>query len=388
VGLADRQDKYRQALLGLERRQAYIAAEVMALGRPRWVEGAGTAYVTARDNQILLGFDPAWFDRLNWMELMGVLIHEAIRVVYRHVFARPPHDLWAAHRYNLACDAVINDLIARFYPEIPLPGQPVTGEALIGRNTWGMTVEQVLALLRDMSALRQCVLIPLDDHSFWGMDSDDNISSAAKSQELLGQLMEIVECWARDDGWGTEALGQLREAPELRREIRFNLERLLLEKIAARLKPETHWVPPGRRLAAWYPELLLPTYTLHPLRQVLLALDASGSVSAELLGVFTKLSRRRLEACQVEAISFDTEAYPFTPSDPSARPRGGGGTSFDAIEQFSRSRARYPDVVVVFTDGQAPRPTLLHPERWLWCRTRAAPSHAVQGLGERITLPL
>jgi len=108
LGPADRLEKYRQALLGLERRQAYIAAEVMALGRPRWVEGASTAYVTARDNQILLGFDPDWFDRLNWMELMGVLIHEAMHVVYRHVFARPPHDPWAAHRHNLACDAVIN----------------------------------------------------------------------------------------------------------------------------------------------------------------------------------------------------------------------------------------------------------------------------------------
>src|SRR2546426_1013631 len=118
VGLADRQDKYRQALLGLERRQAYIAAEVMAPGRPR----------------------------------------------------------------------------------------RVAGEHPSRRNTGGMTGEQVLALRRDMPAPRQCVLTPLDDHSSWGLDSEGDVAGGARSEELLGQLPEIVECWAREDGWGTEAL--------------------------------------------------------------------------------------------------------------------------------------------------------------------------------------
>ena len=42
---------------------------------------------------------------------------------------------------------------------------------------------------------------------------------------------------------------------------------------------------------------------------------------------------------------------------------------------------RYPDLIVVLTDGHAPRPTVRHPDRWFWLLTERGTSEKVEGIG-------
>lgn len=378
-------EKYHQTLSWLEKRGCYIAAAVTRFGEPLLTEEVGTAYVAAMDDKLIFGFDRQWFDQLNTNELVGVLVHETMHVVHRHVFVVSAfHAGGDAHLYNLACDAVVNDLINHHYPEIVLPGEPVTGKRLIGKSTLGMTAEQVLRLLRTTAPLTP-TLSTLDDHSVWN-DRTGITAGCGGTQELIKRIIEAVERWARSDRWGNEVLGQIREFRE--KETSFDWESFLLKKVGSKLKQETSWVPPNRRLSAFYPKIILPTYAIQELRRVLLAIDASGSISTEILGSFVSLAQRQLKESIVETISFDVGIYPFTPCLHRTRPRGGGGTSFQAIERFALSKPHYPDAVVVFTDGQAPRPHLTHPERWIWCLSRPAPPKTLRGLGECISLPL
>jgi hypothetical protein len=354
----------------------------MKLGRPRFVPGAGTAYVALWDATLVFGFDPDWFDRLSERRLSAVLVHEALHVLLGHIFSIPRG---RRQGWQLACDAVVNDLIGHYYPRLPLPRPHVNGALLIGRSTLGMTAEEVLAELpRDVEG---CCggCIPIDDHRHWR--SGEGGAGPAPLHEA--QLLEAIEAIAernRDlDRWGNEALGAVRSVRE--RGSGFDLEQLLLGRIARRLRLGVQWTPPPRRLAAFAGQVILPTYPEIGRLEVLLAIDASGSIADRWLGVFRRLARRSLAGCRVEAVSFDTRTYPFLPRDSGSRIHGGGGTDFQPIEALAQSRPRYPDVVIVLTDGWAPRPRLRYPERWLWCLSDPRRAVELAGLGEIILLP-
>jgi predicted metal-dependent peptidase len=114
----------------------------------------------------------------------------------------------------------------------------------------------------------------------------------------------------------------------------------------------------------------------------LLAVDASGSIPQRVLERLLEVARGvPRDRLILSAISFDTNVYPL---DIWARPpgiRGGGGTSFDAVEQFALHLPLYPDLVVVLTDGHAPRPTVRYRDRWFWLLTPTGTSAHVEGVG-------
>jgi hypothetical protein len=187
---------------------------------------------------------------------------------------------------------VVNDLITDYYPDIPLPGQPVTGQTLIGCTTLGMTVEQVLARLRETFTPRLPTLTTLDHHRVWEPEANAIATEQHGSAELRKQVNDLVEQCARGDRWGTAALAVARPVPE--RHMRYAPARLLQQKLGRRLKPEAIWVPPSRHLAAFYPKVILPHCRYGERRRVLLALDASGSTPDEWLGVFALSGDRNL----------------------------------------------------------------------------------------------
>lgn len=43
--------------------------------------------------------------------------------------------------------------------------------------------------------------------------------------------------------------------------------------------------------------------------------------------------------------------------------------------------SRYPDGVVVMTDGGAERPRVRHPERWLWLLAENGSDDTIRGIG-------
>ncbi len=368
----------------MDKRAAYIAVELTRLGKPLFTPSLPTAGVTVVNDRLYFLFGTEFFDSLSAAELVGVVVHEALHVIAGHVFEMDKYmDSFNRHLYNIACDAVVNDIIGKFYPDVELPGEPITGKQVVGMNAAHLTAERVYEMLKRKNPAQFVALTTLDDHDVWA-----DAGEAAKEQnaKLLDHVRGVVDDYIQIDNWGWQAARAVRSV--LPTKPRFDLQRLLLDKISKRLHYETIWTQPSRKLSAVYPDVLLPAIVPTGNRlNVLLALDASGSIDRYLLSVFVGIARKRVENTHIEAVTFDVEVYPF---DPHKEPRGGGGTSFACIERHALSLERYPDLVIVFTDGWAARPVISQPQRWIWCVPEYGNTtmQNIVGCGEVIRVPV
>lgn len=380
-------EKFQTVVQLMDKRAAYIAVELTKLGKPLFTPSLPTAGVTVVNNRLYFLFGTEFFDSLSPVQLVGVVVHEALHVIAGHVFEMNKYlDSFNRHLYNIACDAVVNDIIGKFYPDVELPGEHITGKQVIGMNAAHLTAEQVYEMLKRKKPEQLAqfvVLTTLDDHDVWAETGEDGKEQSAK---LLEHVRSVVDDYIQVDSWGWQAARAVRSVLPMK--PRFDLQRLLMDKISQRLLYETVWTQPSRKLSAVYPQVLLPALVPTGNRlDVLLALDASGSIDRYLLSVFAAIARKRIENTRIEAVTFDTEVYPF---DLRQEPRGGGGTSFACIERHALSREKYPDLVIVFTDGWAARPVISQPQRWIWCVPEYGhtTTHNIVGCGEVIRVPV
>ncbi|NLF17881.1 MAG: hypothetical protein GX595_11580 [Lentisphaerae bacterium] len=375
----DQQDYLRfiEALDWLACHHAWLAHAVVRLGTPCFCEDTQTAAITADMNAVRLLFNPAFFSGLSLEALAGVLVHEGLHLAFNHLErSRGLADPRDRRFFELGCEAVINDAIARYYPAVELPGEPVRGQALIGQDASEMSAEQVAAILRDQldrgtaTHASLLVLVPLDDHEVWGEVvkaewPPRRHPGAGRLVLSSGKPTTLEEAAARDR-MGRQALGRLRSAEG--GVVRCDLKRFLGEVLRPSPRTEALWQRPSRKALGVYPEVILPTWqALEARRRVLLAIDASGSIPPSLLADAMAVYDQGIEGCLIEAVSFDTRVYPVRRE---GGVRGGGGTWIQAVEEYARRQEQYPDEVICFTDAWTPRPSLRHPERWLWVLPR------------------
>ena len=79
-----------------------------------------------------------------------------------------------------------------------------------------------------------------------------------------------------------------------------------------------------------------------------------------------------------KAFSFDDDVTPII----NGHVRGGGGTSFSAIENFIQSEIRtkglkYPHICVIITDGAGNKVNPQYPKRWWWLMPQGCPSNLI-----------
>ena len=365
---------------------------VLHLGTPVF-SNVRTASVRASGDHITFEFAPAFWSGLRLDGLVGVLAHEAFHVLLRHVLGPPDPDPVRRRCWNLACDAVINDMIRRYYPAIYLPGEPITGELLVGHDCADMTAEEVLREVMQRMADDPILAVSLADmetldcHDAW---TRDGIVDGRLPVELEQRIQAIVERTGMKDhaaarAWGREPAGAGRKINQ--RESPFDPLRLIEILVGQRGKSVTRWVPPNSRLSCVYPRVVLPSWDFEGYPELLFAIDASASVDEGWLSIFAAIARCAQDRAKITIVSFDTEVYPF---DPGARTvAGGGGTCFQAIEDYIATLSSYPDDVIVLTDGYAPRPEVRKPARWLWLLTEEGTDYTVRGLGKvlRVKLP-
>jgi predicted metal-dependent peptidase len=122
------------------------------------------------------------------------------------------------------------------------------------------------------------------------------------------------------------------------------------------------WSRPHRKIAAYYPDILLPGLRDdEPVRKakpmIVLALDTSGSIGPQTANKFVNLAKSiPTERVELKVCTFNTQYNELDLDNPRFY---GGGTNFSAVESFIRkevmpdNRERYPKAVIVITDGQA-----------------------------------
>jgi len=413
-----------------------LLKQVYWLGRPHFTDSISTAAVTVtRDGDVIFEFNRRFFDRLSDTSLAFVVLHEVLHVAFRHHVRRQERIplVW-----DIACDAAVNaflldvigfaQICSRDFQQFIRAAVTLAnlGFTIRRDDHCRMSAEEIYEwLLNNSSQLNEKALAlqACDDHrwpdSADGSSNDSRTSTrrpqkdceepsepkkghgspcqgrncddalAACLDELGNEVHALLEEWL--PAWGNTALGEVRAVAATAAAVPVDWDYVLSCRIASCLYScrEERWAPAHRKIAWLYPAVLLPAEqeSQRWRSSVLMAIDASGSVSgavlARLLAVARSLPGDRVE---LTTVSFDTEVYDFDLDKKLPRLRGGGGTCFDAIENHMRTMHRYPDLVVVLSDGYAPRPTVRHPQRWFWLITAHGTTRYIEGIGRYVVL--
>jgi predicted metal-dependent peptidase len=323
-----------------------LAKRVYHLGNPCFTDSVHTASLSITQNgNRSFNFNRSFFDKLGANEMIFVIFHEALHYTFRHLFRRLDRlpALW-----NIACDLVVNNFLLekvgfsdisnpRFRNFLKsaitfenLPISPVSQRlSLTAEEVYELLVRNQKTVQKNSSDLHAC-----DDHDW----SDDRVQNETKEgmmdddsgeptqsnndyevegnetiEDLVEQSQKIFREWMPN--WGDTPLGELRAIGEITKSIDISWDLILSKRIASCIKLafEERWAPPNRKIAWLYPDILLPAdqEVEQPLVSILMAIDASGSISQSVLNKLVAIARSiPKNQVQLTVVSFDTRIYP------------------------------------------------------------------------------
>ena len=326
---------------------------------------------TASTDGVRITFGTQFLEELSDAELDFVMMHEILHVVLQHCFRGLDYD---DETFNIACDIVVNSnlLLENDMREGSITLQKF-GEAMHvapdGREGHEFTAEEMYGLLmlelgRYGQEKEKYSSGKWDDHSEWG---------ACEEADMMRDV------WAKRVKDAAQAIS-IRDPSD---------QRGLLPKLAKRLlgeleKPQTDWrtvlnefvqeevvdysfSPPDRRFDGG--EFFLPDFNEKDdrIEDILFMIDTSGSMSdkmitaayGEVKGAIDQFDGKLkgwlgfFDAAVVEPQPFSTEEEFRI-----IRPKGGGGTDFDAVFDHVREKMeKQPASIIILTDGYAPFPS-------------------------------
>ena len=160
--------------------------------------------------------------------------------------------------------------------------------------------------------------------------------------------------------WGDVGAGTLRgETPRTSKSDMW--ERWTADAMSSRLAEGTRWQF-NKRIT--FEERISPIGR-ETKKHGSVYIDASGSMSQSFLDKVVALVGE-LENIEIQWNSFDGEVWPFVPGEGL---RGGGGTSFQIIDDHVAQLDEEQDFVLVITDGYAPHIQPRDPDKWIWLVT-------------------
>jgi predicted metal-dependent peptidase len=364
---------------------------LLSMGRLEEEPGLETMAVTVRDEHIVFLFDARFVLAHSLEEIVGVLHHEVLHVVFGHLFADP-------ERYPNRIARVIAEEVTvnEFVPE-PLPGTPI----LLKNFPQLPPLEDTDRRYQRLAATRQppgpvplggqeVWPVPLDDHRVWeearggGRVAEAVVMSAVGraagmlTPEEIGrmpaELLEAITQAAR----GTAAGREIEELAASRTAT-VSWKTVLRRFVSRAASPVPSYLRPPRR----FPHLvgIVPGSTRRMEKaRVMAVIDTSGSMTRDLLEQIGAELRNMVRSHEIVVVECDSEIqriYPF--EDALGEVKGRGGT--DLRPPFERpvlAKIR-PDVVVYFTDGEGPAHNAAPRVPVLWCLTPGAKSPASWG---------
>lgn len=344
-------------------------------------------------------FGVNFLEQLTEKEVDFVLMHEILHVVLKHNVRgkkfRDQHE-----RYNIACDIVINSTILKENQmdlssiTVGYGKEPSMHLAPDSKEGYNYTAEQVFYMLPEMKEKSgKGNGIPgekngpngsggtfsggfKDDHSKWGQSENDSFEQAKWEQHIK----TAAEAFRR------------RAALQNHGSIPGSVERMLLEM----KRPQTDW----RTLLLDFVQEEVNDYSFYPpdnrydgpfflpdfndkeesVSNILFMVDTSASMTDEMVTHAFSEIRGAIDQFGGKLCGylgfFDAQVTePKSFSDVNSfeliKPKGGGGTSFEAIFQYVKENMSdsLPASIVILSDGYAPFPneecTLGIPVLWL-----------------------
>lgn len=284
---------------------------------------------------------PSYAATLSDSRLAAVLVHELLHCALEHPKRRGRREpfLW-----NVAADIVVNGMIVS-EGNLELPDGTI-----VDRELAKLSTEEVFEQIRRRDpagfALGLTDVLPaptqiVTDHATHWANAREQAMAAARR---------------RDHSWGTHAGGELREITRLSRpELPWHelLWRFLATALADYQGFDRRFVGRGLYLEVLEPQRL----------RLAVAVDTSGSVNSEALGLFMSELDGVLGAYpDIEGELFFADAkvygpFPLTREALDRHPVGGGGTSFEPFFRHARMSEPEPDLCIYFTDGDGSFPS-------------------------------
>jgi predicted metal-dependent peptidase len=297
--------------------------------------------------------------------------HEVLHAVYDHMGRRGDRDpkIW-----NIADDFCVNaDLIdQRIGEKITICG------ILYDAKYRGMSAEEVYEDLMknaNQKQLSDMLKQLLDEHldgegddGAGGDDGDDSEGdgngkgrpklSEEEKRQIRDEIKEAVLQVAQAAGADNLPAGVKRLLKDLT-EPQIGWRELLEQQIQSTIKSDFTWARPSRR--GWHMDAILPGMKPGETIDVTIAIDQSGSISADDSKVFLSEIKGIMESYDeynIRVWCFDTEIYndqvfnsDNMESIESYEPMGGGGTDFMANWEYMKQQGIEPKKFIMFTDG-------------------------------------
>ncbi|MEN9797312.1 MAG: hypothetical protein RL653_1008 [Pseudomonadota bacterium] len=384
----------------------------------------GTLGVALTPGGVVLKVAPEFFLGLSRAEhRVAVVKHELLHLLFRHLY-RERRLVTDPQLFNLAADLVVNQFVAPW----PLPAGAVTLDTFPDLE---LKPDQALEWYLDRlekaargggggggggkakgkgkpqrgagaggggGALKQDPS-KQGNHGGWAAHGGEGFEEKEGGGGLSGLMRDALEqelerhIVRAKERTGAKGWGSVPQ--QLREEI---------DRMVAARKPKVDWrrtlrlfASSGRRTRivvtnrkeskrfGTFPGIKVKRY-----QHVLVALDTSGSIGAEVVEAFFAevhgIHRAGAEVTVVECDAAVQRHYPYTGTVP-PEVKGRGGTAFDPVFAWMRAqRGKRFDACIYLTDAEGPTPELKPPCRLLWVVTPGGAFEDAKKWGQAVQL--
>ena len=309
-------------------------------------------------------YNTRFIEMLRPKEIEFLFGHEVLHCVYDHFGRRGDRDpqLW-----NIANDYCVNgDLVKHNV------GEKITSvPCLYDRKYDGMSSEEVYDQLYEKadkidigSLLDQMIDEHLDGDGEGDGDEDGEGKgrpklTAEEKQAIKDEIKEaMLAAAATVDGAGNLPAGVKRLIQQLT-EPQLNWREILRMNLESTIKADYTWMRASRK--GWHMDAVMPGQKPDEMIDIAVMLDASGSISPDMLRDFLSEIQGIMDSFpsyKIHVVTFDTECYNPAQYDSDNldsmidyEVSGGGGTDFDCIFTYLKDQEITPRRLIVFTDG-------------------------------------
>jgi predicted metal-dependent peptidase len=313
-------------------------------------------------------YNSEFVSKLSDGEMIFGFGHELGHIIFDHMTRRGDREpqIW-----NMAGDYVINNMLIREGVGTAITTVPI----LADRKYEGKTADEVYD---DLMANATVIQMTLDDHLDMEGDGEEGEDgdgegkpgkdgkgkpkfkklSEEERKALRDEWREAVIQAAKNAGAGNTPAAIQRLVKDITAPV-MDLKDLLRIQFSGSVKSDYTWMRPNRK--AWHTGAVLPGQLPGEELDIVVALDASGSIDEGMLMDFLGMVQGALDqftSYKVRVVTFDTDIYnedTFTGDDGRSMAEyevtGGGGTDFTCIWQWMKQNDVQPHQLVVFTDG-------------------------------------
>ncbi len=309
-------------------------------------------------------YNTRFIEMLRPKEIEFLFGHEVLHCVYDHFGRRGDRDpqLW-----NIANDYCVNgDLVKHNV------GEKITSvPCLYDRKYDGMSSEEVYDQLYEKatkidigSLLDQMIDEHLDGDGDGDGEGDEDGRgrpklTAEEKQAIKDEIKEaMLAAAATVDGAGNLPLGVKRLIQQLT-EPQLNWREILRMNLESTIKADYTWMRASRK--GWHMDAVMPGQKPDEMIDIAVMLDASGSISPDMLKDFLSEIQGIMDSFpsyKIHVVTFDTDCYNPAQYDSDNldsmidyEVSGGGGTDFDCMFTYLKEQEITPRRLIVFTDG-------------------------------------